>query len=81
MLAVDLDGKRYQGRPISETATSGFSLFGPQQTTTTNRQSALLVGDDGQIRCELAWDNMKTIANGVCVDSRNTTYDLLIRNP
>jgi len=60
--------------------TTGYSLVGPSSTTTTNQQSALLVGPAGQIRCEFAWGAMKSIANGVCIDHRNVTYDLLIRN-
>lgn len=80
VLTAEVDGKRYQGRPVQETSTSSFSLFGPQRTTTTNKETALLIGDTGQIRCEFAWDQMKTHANGVCVDSKNVTYDLLIRN-
>lgn len=80
-LAVDIEGQRYVGTPITKTASTGFSLFGPQATTSTNEQSALLTGNGGQVRCEFAWNQFKTMANGVCVDSRNVTYDMMIRNP
>lgn len=80
-LVVDLAGGRYIGTPITKTATTGFNIFGPQATTSTNEQNALLIGDAGQVRCEFVWNQWKTMANGVCVDSHNVTYDLLIRNP
>lgn len=79
-LTVELGGEVYQGTPISETAQTSFSLFSPGATTSTNKQAALLIGPAGQVRCDFAWDQLKTRAIGVCVDSRNITYDLLIEN-
>lgn len=81
VLTVELDGQRYQGTPVTQTATSGYSLFGPQSTTTTNQEAALLLGEAGQVRCEFAWGPMKQTANGTCVDRNNVVYDMQIRNP
>jgi hypothetical protein len=80
VLTVELNGEVYKGRPITKTATTSPSLFTIGTTTTSNEESALLIGPAGQVRCDYAWGVYKAQANGVCVDHRNVTYDLLIQN-
>lgn len=81
VLTVNLDGKRYQGQPITKTAVTTGNLFYAGTTTTTNSEAALLLSDQGgQIRCDFEWGPMRATANGVCVDSQNVVYDLLIKN-
>lgn len=79
-LTVEIDGAVYKGTPITATSYSQRNVFGQATTTTTNQQTALLIGPAGQIRCEFMWGAMKTLANGTCVDRNNVMYDLLIRN-
>lgn len=81
VLTVEIEGQSYRGTPIRKTAQTSASIFMAGATTRTNEDTALLIGPAGQIRCEFAWQEMKTQATGVCVDHRNRTYDLLIRNP
>lgn len=81
VLTVDLKGQRYQGTPMMQTATTSRGLFGAvTSTTTTSQASALLLGAEGQVRCDYGWDALMTRATGVCVDYRNVVYDLLIQN-
>lgn len=81
VLTVEIEGQSYRGTPIRKTAQTSTSIFMAGATTRTNEESALLIGPAGQVRCEFAWQEMKTQAVGVCTDHRNRTYDLLIRNP
>jgi len=78
-LTVSVDGKKYGGRMMMNTATS-TNIYGYSTSTTTNQATALLLGDGGQIRCEFGWDALMIQATGVCVDSKNVTYDMLIKN-
>lgn len=80
VLTVDIEGKRYQGTPISKTATTSYSIFSAGSTTSSNEQSALLIGTAGQVRCDFTWNQFRTMATGSCIDSQNATYDLLIKN-
>lgn len=79
-LSVSVDGKQYRGPMVVQTAHS-TGLFGAGRTTIANQATALLLGDGGgQMRCEFGFDAMWTSATGVCVDYKNITYDLLIKN-
>jgi hypothetical protein len=64
---------------IMQTSTT-TGLFSGPRTQYSSQASALLLGEAGQMRCDFAWDAMMTMATGVCADSRNNTYDLLIKN-
>jgi hypothetical protein len=81
-LTVYVDGRQYQGTMQMQTATStGWSPFGRHtSSTTTNQASALLVGNEGHMRCEFGWDALMQGATGVCIDNRNATYDMVIKN-
>lgn len=82
VLTVYLGGRVYQGTMhMTTAASSSVGLLGGVRTehSTTNQASALLVGNDGQLRCDFGWNALMTAATGVCVDSRNVTYDMLIR--
>jgi hypothetical protein len=81
-LTVYVDGRQYQGTMQMHTATStGWSPLGRSTASTiSNQATALLVGNEGHMRCEFGWDAMMTSATGVCVDNRNATYDLMIKN-
>jgi len=64
-----------------ETSTTTAGLFGPATSTQyTSKASALLLGTAGQIRCDFAFDMLMTQATGMCVDSNQVVYDLLIKN-
>lgn len=80
VLTVQIDGNSFSGTPVRKTATTSSSMFTIGATTTTNAESALLIGPAGQVRCEFEWGPMMSTANGVCVDRNNVTYDLLIKN-
>ena len=79
-LTVTVEGNNYRGRSVLQTGTT-TNIFGVTSTQYSNRSTALLIGDTGQMRCEFSWDYMMIQATGVCVDSRNITYDILITNP
>jgi hypothetical protein len=80
-LTVQIQGNEYRGPMIMETSTTMAGLWGPATSTThTNKASALLLGTAGQIRCDFAFDMLMTQATGVCVDSKEVVYDLLIKN-
>lgn len=79
---VTVGARTYRGKTVFHSATTtSWGLFGPKTATTaSNQASALLLGDaGGQLRCEFAFDQMYTMATGVCVDSRNITFDILIK--
>jgi hypothetical protein len=80
-LTVDLGGRTYQGPMVMQTGlTQSWGPLGPRTaTTTTNQASALLLGDGGQVRCDFGFDALMRTATGVCVDSRNQTYDMLVK--
>lgn len=79
-ITVSLNGRDYRGPMVVQTAySSGYGLFS-QRTTISSQATALLLGDDGQVRCEFGFDAFMTMATGVCVDSKNVTYDMLIKN-
>lgn len=70
-LTVDLNGTTYHGPMIMRSAQT--ASFKPLEA------AALMMGDGGQVRCEITFNALMTEGNGVCVDSRNATYDLLIK--
>lgn len=79
-LQVTLGAETYRGKMVMETSMSGGTfLTGPARTTYSNRASALLLGERGQVRCEFGFDQLMTQATGVCVDHRNITYDMLLK--
>lgn len=83
-MQVTLGGQTYVGKAVLNTGTAtSTGYLGALRTTSTtdNSGSALLVAPGGQIRCDYRWDAMFTMATGVCIDSGNLTYDVLIRNP
>lgn len=63
------DGRAYRGEMV-------YKYVGGRGT---NEASALLLGADGQLRCEFGWDGMFATATGVCVDAKGATYDMLIK--
>jgi hypothetical protein len=65
-LAVTVGGKQYNGLMITR--------LGPPH----GQASALLLGD-GQMRCDFQFDAMWQTATGICVDSKNVTYDMLVK--
>ena len=86
-ISVQLDGETYagdyvRGRVYGFGTTQGF-VAGKMVTTTgtmsaaSNQYSALLVGPRGQIRCEFMAESSG--GNGVCVDNRDRTWDMLIK--
>lgn len=78
-MTVVLDGKTYRGKMQMVTGTS-VGAFGQVTNQYTNQASALLIGDaGGQVRCDFGFDTLMTSGNGVCVDFRNVTYDLLVK--
>ena len=81
-MVVVMGGKTYAGKTTLRTAmTTSSGFLGPRTSlTSSDRGTALLIGESGQIRCEFGWDAMMTIATGVCTDSNNLTYDLLIKD-
>jgi len=81
VLTVELNGNRYKGIPITQTSTSRIGLFGPATDTSTNQETALLIGErGGQLRCDFMWGGMRAQAVGSCVDSNNVVYDMQIKN-
>jgi hypothetical protein len=82
-LVVTVGDKTYKGKSMLRTATTtSWGFLGPRTSTSYSDQStALLIGEGGQMRCEFTWDAMMIQATGICVDSKNATYDLLIKNP
>jgi len=82
-LTVTVSGNIYRGKSSLQTGTSttGFGMWTRTSTHFSNQSTALLLGDNGQMRCEYGWDSLMIEATGVCVDSRNVTYDIIIKNP
>ena len=82
-LTVTVGANTYRGRSVLQTGTSTTShgLWTRTSAHYSNQSTALLIGDKGQMRCEYGWDSMMINATGVCIDSRNITYDILITNP
>jgi hypothetical protein len=82
-MEVQLRGDTYAGSYVLG-QTFGVGMVGGANPTTvttvgtTNNATALLVGPKGVLRCEF-----RIVAaqggNGVCVDSSNTMYDMLIK--
>lgn len=81
-MEVTLRGETYRGRYIQGTSTGvGFASGGRGLSTMTvvsssNQFGAVLTSGNKALRCDFMADTMG--GNGVCVDSTNTTYDLVI---
>lgn len=62
--ATFADGRRYAGKMIVHPGLQA---------------SALLLGEDGQLRCDFAWEAFMSSATGVCVDAQNRVYDMMVK--
>jgi hypothetical protein len=81
-LTVELNGARYTGKSVLQTSLGASSgAFGWMRTERqySSVSTALLIGEAGQIRCEMGWDALLTSATGVCTDHANRVYDLVVR--
>lgn len=82
-MEVRLRGDTYTGSYVLGQSV-GVGIVGganPVPVTTvssTNNATALLIGPNGVLRCEFRIVAARG-GNGVCVDSSNTTYDMLIK--
>jgi hypothetical protein len=81
-MRVQIEGRTYSGKLDWDL---GFATStNPYGYTTTHRSSsdraaALLLGESGQVRCDFTLSLVTKQGNGVCVDSLNRTYDMVIR--
>lgn len=83
-MTVTLNGKTYSGNYVQASSRSAGSMAqGANMPATavgvssSNQFTALLAGEDGAIRCEFMAS--RSAGNGVCTDSQQRSYDLLIR--
>lgn len=83
-LKVMLRGEEYEGRAV-QAKSSGFGLatkYGSAPTTvvssgSSNQWTALLTSNSKALRCEFMGDRQG--GNGICVDSSEKVYDLLLK--
>ena len=81
-MEVTLRGDTYTGKYTLGT-TTGIAFTGTSATPvvitgSNNNATALLTGPKGVLRCEFRIV-IAVGGNGVCVDSSNTVYDILIK--
>jgi hypothetical protein len=81
-ITVSLNGETYSGIYVQgqslgiASVVSGYSSASAYAIGTTNQYSAVLTGPAGAIRCEFT--AQRHGGNGVCLDSTNKTYDMVI---
>ena len=77
-ITVELNGETYSGRYIAG-QSFGFATSGAAFASgigMSNQRSALLKGPHGVIRCDFSVNAAG--GNGLCQDSQNVVYDMLI---